>query len=964
MDRDDVIANDDRPLLTQCDGDCEDVSSQDDVVVNNNNDTAATSASGPIFDEEDEGNLTADGIQARFDEDGFNLLTQSNSLFAKNHSASDDSEHGYSSKESDDDSSGSTSSSSESSEGESLQQRRLNNIRRNEERAKAIKLEINAMLGKHDARQNNNRLKRKAKEELLDPTKSTSPDRAAEATTLHQNDNKRRGMIFATKFNGMIRNNEEVYQQSLYTTTTLAQELNGNYPHRSRQIHYLCSRLQSIVSRTKMAWNMSENERSFGESYYSEASYSGRVKMSVPAPILISGPGGSGKTSIVCDAIQSLRERANHDYGGEGLPMCHVVASAYVDCASAESTSVVSVMNNAFKQLAECFHSKGSVTGHRKSYHNRDHRKSRTELQPSIETDEKRVKIDSGCDAAETNPDLSSQMSQSMIRVSEIDNNDDDDDDGDSEGCEDDDFDEEDLIEKQRKRRVGRRRSKQNKRQSLAGDKSTRRHTRQTRLSTIRQHSQPAAQKNSGALNNSLQGSTRNANESSSIAIFGRAISSLLQGDVSKKRAPRHGRCAFLILDNADRILSWNKSRRNNPLADLLLLPKIMGINLTLILISRSSLYQYSRVQMPPGTILDAVQPNLIHFDSYSKIDIIKDIMLVPRIRHMVTGRPNLTNQKHACEVTSAVREKFEQICYSSLLSWFIASVKGSTHDLTEIIRLARFLWPEYMSPIDGSAGNINPVLESAMWQILFYLRRDVVENSVQCNCSSCVCLSSEADVSQISVDLAVLKQQLFEKLDQNILETMRGFLSNVVLMPGRVLNKHSSKPYAERLPYVTKFLLLAAFLCQNKKAESDKNLFTKKSTGMSRRSANETDLGSSYASSSAELKQLTARQASFPIERLLSVFYSIMSSYGQSSMHQNREGTNVSVMGTELLFRNISQLDATGLIRRVGSSSTNASKNKHLTDMTSAKFTCTVSREDARVIAETVGFPLDRYCS
>lgn len=955
------MEQDDR-LLTQWDDD-DNISASSSRAQDNDVNNTAADTDGVVF-EEDEGDADlTDKIRNEFDGDAFKLMTQSNDMFKQGNSASE----GSSNEESDDESSSSSESSSDDDkdQGESLQQRRARNIEKNEKFVKQLKMEMNEMFGKDGAQPNKSR-KRKAKK-VLDSTNSKSPDKG-KTTVQHQK--KRRGMIFPTKFNGILRNDQHM-QQPLQTTT-LAQELNAKYPHRSKQIYYLCARLQSIVSRTKMAWKMNENVRSYGESHYSEASYAGRVKMSVPPPILISGPGGSGKTSIVCDAVQSLRERTNdNDEGGEGLSMRHqVVGNAYIDCASTEANSVASVMNNAYRQLYECYHSKDSED-RKKSHRSKDRKRmsAEFELHPSsMGTDFKRVKIDDGKDNVTSTPTKKSPSKNApkspMLRFSDMAGYDDDSegyDDADDDG---EDFDEEDLIERQRKRRVGKNRSKQKKRRSLADGKSTTSHARHTRQNIARMNNgghSTATQYPSGVLKNSVQSSNRNHHDSSSIAIFGRAISSLLQGDKSKKRASRHGRCAFLILDNADRILSWNKSRRNNPLAELLLLPKIMGINLTLVLISRSSLYQYSRVQMPPGTILDAVQPNHIHFDAYSSVDTIKDIMFVPRVREMVIGRSNLTCHKHSCVAVNAVRAQFEQMCYSSLLGWFISNVKGSTQDLTEIIRLTRLLWPEYIAPIDGSSGRINSTFELAMSRIVCHLRRN---ENVGCNCSTCTCLSF-AEGSRSDVDFAVLKQRLFEKLDQNIRETMRGFLSTVVLMPGRVLNEQVGKSYAERLPYVTKFLLLAAFLCQNKKAESDKNLFTKQSTGKSRRSNNKADLGSSYATSSVELKQLTVRQTSFPLERLLSVFYSIMSSYGHSnSGHQNGEGTNVSEMGTERLFRNISQLNATGLIRRAGSSSTNAaSKTKDSTEMTAAKFTCTLSREDARLIAESVGFPLDRYC-
>lgn len=947
--------DDDQPLLTQWeDGggvdDDNSASSSQDVGANN----AASSEN--IFQEEN-GNRIGK-IRDEFEDDGFNLLTQANDLFQQ---ASDDreSEEGSSSSEdSDDENSSSSSSDDDSNLGKTLQQRRALNIKRNEAFVKKLQMDMNAMFGKDGSQA---KRKRKAKNFNV----SKSPDKGK--MTMQQQNKRRRGMLFPTKFNGMLRNQQHVQQQPLQVTT-LAQELNAKYPHRSKQIYYLCARLESIVSRTKLAWTMTDNVRSYGESHYSEASYAGRVKMSVPPPIFISGPGGSGKTCIVCDTIQSLRERTNNDIGGEKLSTYQVVANAYVDCASAEANSIASVMNNAYRQLYECYQSKDNGGRQKKSRHGKDRKRGTPEFElhtSPMGTDSKRVRIDAGDDTVMSTPRKSPSKNapkSPMLQVNDMGGYDDD-----SEGYDDDDgedVDEEDLIERQRKRRVGKKHSKHKKRQSLANGKSNVGHTRHTRQNIARingEHS-TATQSQSGVLKNSVQNSNRNHNDSSSIAIFGRAISSLLQGGKSKKRAPRYGRCAFLILDNADRILSWNKSRRNNPLAELLLLPKIMGINLTLVLISRSSLYQYSRVQMPPGTILDAVQPNHIHFDAYSSVEIIKDIMLVPRIREIVIGRSNLTRHKHICVGVNAVRARFEQMCYSSLLGWFISNVKGSTQDLTEIIRLARLLWPEYVAPLDGSAGSINPAFELAMTRVLCHLKVNENETSAACICSACVCLSS-ADGTQSGVGFAELKQQLFEKLDKNIRETMRGFLSSVVLMPGRVLSKRSSKPYAERLSYVTKFLLLAAFLCQNKKAESDKNLFTKKSTGKSRRSTNKTDVGSSYASSSAELKQLTVRQPSFPVERLLSVFYSIMGSYGKHSVHQNGEGADVSEMGTERLFRNISQLNATGLIRRVGFSNTNASKNIDSTEMTAAKFTCTLSREDAHLIAESVGFPLDKYC-
>jgi len=78
-----------------------------------------------------------------------------------------------------------------------------------------------------------------------------------------------------------------------------------------------------------------------------------------------------------------------------------------------------------------------------------------------------------------------------------------------------------------------------------------------------------------------------------SIALFGRAIASFSLRGGTAATSPRC--CMFLILDNADRILSWKRHGSIHPLTQLFMLPCVMGIDLTLIFISQSSIFQYSR---------------------------------------------------------------------------------------------------------------------------------------------------------------------------------------------------------------------------------------------------------------------------------------------------------------------------------------------------------------------------------
>ena len=297
------------------------------------------------------------------------------------------------------------------------------------------------------------------------------------------------------------------------------------------------------------------------------------------------------------------------------------------------------------------------------------------------------------------------------------------------------------------------------------------------------------------------------------------------------------------------------------------------------------------------------------------------------------------------------------------MMNSFIPSVISSTHDITEIMRLARLLWPEYTAPLDKNSNHDDPALVSLMWQVVGGLYSE--DESLDDPCSDCsFCQKLSTGVDETSVEnLNMLKQRLSEKLDRNIRESMRKLLSNTVMMPGRVLMKQTQHPYAGRLPYITKFLLLAAFLCQNKRSEQDANLYTRQNTGKSkRRRANKPGDETAYAASS---KDMTQRQPSFPLERMLSVFYSIIDQYGQNHyMTYKEEGASVAAqLGTERLFRNISQLIATGLLSTTGSAKFNERYNQNLMDKTDAKFSCNISRGDARVIATSVGFPLEKYC-
>lgn len=300
---------------------------------------------------------------------------------------------------------------------------------------------------------------------------------------------------------------------------------------------------------------------------------------------------------------------------------------------------------------------------------------------------------------------------------------------------------------------------------------------------------------------------------------------------------------------------------------------------------------------------------------------------------------------------------------YTSMLNTFVPSVRSSTLDIAEITRLARLLWPEYLAPLNRNDGVDDSSLETLLWQNIGCLWRDSESLAQKCDsdckfCSSMGTNGTSKDSARL--DINALRQRLSEKLDKNIRESMRSLLSFTAMMPGRVLAKQSCDPYAGRLPYITKFLLLAAFLCQNKRPEQDRNLYTTQNTGKSKKNR-KSDEGTAYAASS---KDLALRQPSFPLERMLSVFSSIIGQYGQTHyVIYKEEGSTVgSQLGTERLFQSVSQLIAMGLLQATGGVKLSDKHANDLMELTAAKFVCPISREDTLVIAGSVGFPLEKY--
>ena len=496
------------------------------------------------------GNIVRSLLYDEHEPDPF-VMAQSKRLFSEKINSDAGLENGSTS-----DSSSETESSDDSIEEKKvstpIQVRRARNILRHSEFAKSLNLDkISNGLGSKPE------VKQKQKRKQIEDTNETRDVGHGSIGA----PKKRIGMLFSTTLsNKKSRLCLEAPNEKSNATDArfeMIHELETKYPCRSLQIKLLLMEMEKVIRNTKMAWN----DNSPTQKHYSEAKTEELATYASPAPILISGSAGVGKSSVVCDTIKMLREYTDHisSETKSRSQQCktNIISYAYVDCASTTGIDIAFVLNSAFQQLHDCYHPK---TKFMYKHH--------------ADIDEKAAIRSGNFPSFE---DINYVDKDPMDKTHENDNEDV--------------LDAEDLIESQRNqyRARGKKGSKRPPNEAnISGKQPSNRSSKYHR--EARQNSTTAA----SDADYEIQRSSRHAYDTSSVASFGRALSILLQGGFSHKKRPKYGRCSFLVLDNAERIQSWKKAGSRNALSQLFKLPNVMGVNISIIFISRGSLLTQS----------------------------------------------------------------------------------------------------------------------------------------------------------------------------------------------------------------------------------------------------------------------------------------------------------------------------------------------------------------------------------
>lgn len=245
-----------------------------------------------------------------------------------------------------------------------------------------------------------------------------------------------------------------------------------------------------------------------------------------------------------------------------------------------------------------------------------------------------------------------------------------------------------------------------------------------------------------------------------------------------------------------------------------------------------------------------------------------------------------------------------EKMAYDTMVESLLQSLLSSTRDVSEIIRLSRLLWPRFIEPIT-TKNDSNHARK---------INRSLLDREARLYIST------------------LLKNCLFQ---------------SHVELPSRLTSESSLKDsltLESSMTTQTKFLLIASFLCQHNAEKLDPELYTSRQKGKRRRKSKKSQHDDEENSSTTT--QVTSRP--FPSERLLSIFSSIYGQYGGC--------TDMAGVGSILLFKCLADLRSLGYL--VDSDSV-ASTNK---GFSSTKFRCTLSKELATNIANSVNFPLARY--
>ncbi len=301
---------------------------------------------------------------------------------------------------------------------------------------------------------------------------------------------------------------------------------------------------------------------------------------------------------------------------------------------------------------------------------------------------------------------------------------------------------------------------------------------------------------------------------------------------------------------------------------------------------------------------------------------------------------------------------EFRQPVIKSFVDTLVQSTLSYTRDLREIIRVGRSLWPVYLEPFEP--GQIDQT-------ILFV--------------GACT----------TTIDIHSIQTKLKEFLTSKILPRIREALERMyVLSDGcparskamRFKDAPKDPPFGIGLPrreddrgdipYLSKCLLLAAYICQHNHPDQDSSLFTIQRSGKRKRKQVLAKEGQqqqlTFGSTNNDQQQLKVlRPRTVLLERMLSVFVSIIGLHQHQKKRQDSPfaaGVGRDLMtqlGNQPFFNSLTHLRDLGLLRECSGGIVVGLLNTKISTI-APRYWTTLTFHEAELIAASIHFPISKY--
>jgi hypothetical protein len=293
--------------------------------------------------------------------------------------------------------------------------------------------------------------------------------------------------------------------------------------------------------------------------------------------------------------------------------------------------------------------------------------------------------------------------------------------------------------------------------------------------------------------------------------------------------------------------------------------------------------------------------------------------------------------------------QQFMEKVIDGFLSALVQFLADSTLDTNEFVRVGRSLWPVFIVPLhptriqDTLASLGAPLTETAV--------KDAEKEKLDRDMLVFLGRRFLGEIGKVSTDLTQVTMD----------SPLMGMEAVTMVIPKRAFTIADLE-----LPFLRTCLLLAAFICQNNRAENDKKVFSVHGNGKRRRTRKGTDNNEeevAFASTGGGIEQLRSlRPRPFLVERVFSIFVTLVRLNPDSTPQlrgKKRNEYTADSLGTSRLYEDLRNLIDLGFLHPVTFS---GGVRGEQINLNGSRFWCSLTAQEAKHLAKSVDIPLDSY--